>query len=206
MARFHTSDTHVGHARISEFCNRPWLDRPIEAMNEGLIAAWNAVVSPDDTVIHYGDLALGNFVESMAACARLNGDKYLVPGNHDRVFSGDRRADRFRATYQDAGFTILDEQITLHLHDEVTGDTIEALGCHFPYVGDSHEGDRYADLRPIDTGLPLVHGHVHDVFLRGMSPRGTVMVNVGCDAPGTAYAPLSEQQVVDLILGRITSL
>src|SRR3954447_21806554 len=115
--RFHTSDSHFGHLRIAEFCNRPWLGMPIEAMNEGLVKAWNSVVSPEDTVYHYGDLALGNFVESMALMPLLNGNKYLIPGNHDRVFSGDKRADKFRAAYQAAGFTILDEQITLDLHD-----------------------------------------------------------------------------------------
>jgi calcineurin-like phosphoesterase family protein len=205
---FYTSDTHMGHLRICQFCNRPWLGMPIEVMNEDLIARHNAIVSPEDKVIHFGDAALGNFVESMAALARMNGDKYLVPGNHDRCFSGDKRAAKFRAVYEDAGFTILDEVIDLTLTDQVTGDTIQALGSHFPYDGDSHGEDRYTAYRPIDNGLPIVHGHVHDAWLRKISPEGSVQVNVGIDAPATnrSYAPLAEQTVVDLLLGRITDL
>lgn len=207
MARFHTSDTHMGHARIAEFVGRPWLGQPIEAMNEALIAAWNAVVSPADEVIHYGDLALGVLTDSLAAVARLNGRKFLIPGNHDRVFSGNPQRDRFRAAYEDAGFTILPEQIDLTLRDEVTGETIPALGCHFPYLGDSHDTDRYATLRPLDAGLPLVHGHVHEKWLVATSlVSGARMVNVGVDAPGVGFRPLAEQTVVDLLLGRITTL
>ena len=34
--------------------------------------------------------------------------------------------------------------------------------CHFPYVGDSGDRDRYVEHRPPDRGEWLLHGHVHD--------------------------------------------
>lgn len=210
-ADFYISDSHWGHLRISEMVDRPWVGMPIQVMNEALIEAWNAVVPEGARVIHFGDVALGTFAESIECIRRLNGDKYLVPGNHDRVFSGEKpaRIERFRPVYEEVGFTILDEVIDLTLHDQVTGQDIQALGSHFPYDGDSHGEDRYTTYRPIDNGLPIVHGHVHDAWLvRASVGTGTSMVNVGVDAPATnrSYAPLAEQTVVDLLLGRITDL
>jgi calcineurin-like phosphoesterase family protein len=53
-------------------------------MDEAMIASWNSVVRPDDTVIHLGDFAhrvdahkVGNYFH------RPNGEKHLVIGNHD---------------------------------------------------------------------------------------------------------------------------
>lgn len=82
MAIFFTADQHFGHARILEYCNRPFTD--INHMHRELIARWNAVVTADDTVYVLGDFALGcrPFVQGMVL--RLNGNKIIVKGNHDR--------------------------------------------------------------------------------------------------------------------------
>ncbi len=77
-----TSDTHFGHAKIIEYCNRPF-NSSIE-MNEHLIARWNGVVAPDDTVIHLGDFGLGRAATLQAIFEQLNGEKILVRGNHDK--------------------------------------------------------------------------------------------------------------------------
>ena len=45
---FFTSDTHFNHANIIHFCNRSF--KNAEQMNETLIANWNSVITPDDTV------------------------------------------------------------------------------------------------------------------------------------------------------------
>lgn len=53
-------------------------------MNEALIANWNGVVSPTDTVIHVGDFSFGKIEQATAIRQRLNGRIVLILGNHDR--------------------------------------------------------------------------------------------------------------------------
>lgn len=51
-----TSDLHLNHSKIIEYCNRPFSN--IEEMNEMLINNWNSVVKPKDIVFCLGDIAL----------------------------------------------------------------------------------------------------------------------------------------------------
>lgn len=79
---FFTADSHFGHSGIIRMCERPWSN--VEDMDEALIAGWNAVVSPGDVVWHVGDFAHRLDAAKMRSIfERLNGDKHLVPGNHD---------------------------------------------------------------------------------------------------------------------------
>ncbi len=78
------SDTHFNHVNIikPEYSDRPFID--MDDMREGLIANWNEVVDPSDTVYHLGDFAMGKIDEQVVAIGqRLNGRKILVAGNHD---------------------------------------------------------------------------------------------------------------------------
>lgn len=45
------------------------------------------------------------------------------------------------------------------------------LASHYPYRGDSHNEERHGEARPIDTGLPLIHGHTH---ARDHGPHGSM--------------------------------
>lgn len=192
MATFFTSDHHFGHQRIIELCTRPFSN--VQEMDEVMVERWNEVVSPDDTVYHLGDLALGGgevFERSMCCAARLNGRKLLVPGNHDRVFSKESksRQARYRAVYEETGFTILPEQFEI-----VLSDGTRVLLCHFPPAGDSHAEDRYRTLRPV-TGLPVIHGHTH----QDDAGSGR-LIHVGVD--GREFVPVSEEQILrELDLG-----
>ena len=76
-----TSDTHFGHAKIIEFCDRPFID--VQEMNEKLVENWNAVVKPDDWVFHLGDIAFGGDDVWETWIPKLNGKICLILGNHD---------------------------------------------------------------------------------------------------------------------------
>lgn len=192
--RFFTSDLHFGHARINELSGRPFAS--VDEMNEALIVNWRNVVEEEDEVWVLGDLALGLFAETMGIITgRLPGKKFLVPGNHDRVHSINNKKyrDRFRGMYEGAGFTIADEQVLMRL------DGIPVRLCHFPYVGDSHDKDRYWEHRPVDDGRTLIHGHVHEKWTSKFTDRGTLMVNVGVDAEAWRYTPVSQRELVNFM-------
>ena len=185
---FFTSDTHFGHKRIIELCNRPFKD--VDHMNEMLIKNWNDTVSPDDAVIHLGDVSMGTIADTLPMVGRLNGFKVLVPGNHDRVFSGESKAkrDRFIPEYLKV-FDQIAKETSQFTFDDVD---IKVVLSHFPYTGDSHEVDRHADKRPHDAGLPLIHGHVHEKW----RTNGR-QFNVGVDV--NDFRPVSRDTILDWI-------
>ncbi len=51
-------------------------------MDAALVAAWNEVVAPEDTVWHLGDFAVRH-PQPGALLHALHGAKHLVPGNND---------------------------------------------------------------------------------------------------------------------------
>lgn len=178
-----TSDTHFGHERIIELCDRPFAS--VEHMNETIIENHNALVKPGDKVFHLGDLAMGKIADSLPLAKRLNGDKAIIPGNHDRIFSGVKQSmmDRFMPLYSEI-FTVMEEVIRM------PGQRLTM--CHFPFAGDSHEEDRYTELRPVDNGDWLLHGHVHDEWqVNGRQ------INVGVDV--WDFRPVHLDQIQEVI-------
>lgn len=192
MTTWFTSDTHFGHKNILEYCNRPFRD--VTHMNNAIVGMWNELVAPDDTVWHLGDVALGKLDESLEAVSRLNGNIFLVPGNHDRVWAhwyhkSIEKRQRFDAMYADAGLKVVHEIVEWELEDN------PFLMCHLPYDGDSQEDERYVELRPENIGLPLVHGHIHTKD----TVRGLNQFHVGMDAHG--YKPVHEDVIKEWLSG-----
>lgn len=199
--RYWTSDLHLGHLNIIDFCERPFrkivvqagalgdveYDIPdVDAMNKALIDNWNDVVDVGDEVWVVGDLAMGRLQTTVPMAKALKGNKFLVPGNHDACHKMHGKWKRFVPLYEDAGFTILDSQVITKI------DGTEVLVCHFPYTGDSQFNDRFSGNRPDDLGDWLIHGHTHsDVRLRGKQ------IHVGVDAWG--LQPASEDDIIALI-------
>lgn len=178
---FVTSDHHFGHARISELAGRPFAS--VVEMDAVMIERWNALVGPDDVVLHLGDLALGPIEVSIALTSQLNGRRLLVPGNHDRVSPATqttRAVERFLPIYEQAGWTVLPEIVA------GTRRGRPVLASHYPYAGDSTGIERHSSHRPVDAGLPLLHGHTHD---RAFGAHGS-QFHVGVDASDFAPIPL----------------
>lgn len=80
--KFYIADWHYGHANIMAFDNRPF--KTLEEMNETLVERWNSVVSAGDIVYVLGDMFWCNADKSMPILDELNGQKFLIKGNHDR--------------------------------------------------------------------------------------------------------------------------
>lgn len=79
---FFTSDLHIHHANIIKYCQRPF--NSVEEMDNAIINNWNSVVAQDDSVWVLGDFTMSNDkILINRTLSRLNGNKYLVLGNHD---------------------------------------------------------------------------------------------------------------------------
>ena len=75
------TDTHFNHDKIQTYCKRP------PDFTERIIRNWQAIVKPDDLVIHLGDVIIGNRRKLTDIMQELPGRKVLVMGNHDRSHS-----------------------------------------------------------------------------------------------------------------------
>jgi len=78
------ADTHFYHENIllyetfrSQFAN-------IFEMNKTIIKNWNNKVSKKARIWFLGDFSFGNKEQTTNILNQLNGEKILIPGNHDR--------------------------------------------------------------------------------------------------------------------------
>lgn len=81
---FYTADPHFGYQPTLVW--RPGFSS-VEEMDEALIAAWNAVVSDEDTVYLIGDIGWNDGHVPCRTLARLKGHKHLIRGNHDTGYA-----------------------------------------------------------------------------------------------------------------------
>lgn len=196
-----TSDLHFGHRNIISFCDRPFVDSfhetpdgtlavtadAVTTMNEAMIEQWNSQVAPIDSVYIVGDVCMGHRDETLPLVGRCNGDKHLIPGNHDHIWSGHAESmrEKWLPEYQKY-MTIEPEQMVM----EVDGMTriSKFLVGHFPYAPKiTFDGvdSRYSEYWPEDTGRWLVHGHAHGSWRQ----RGK-QIDVGIDAWGGRLVPI----------------
>lgn len=193
------SDTHILHENIVHNLGegRPFTD--MEHMVSTIRKNWWEKVQPDDTIFCVGDMAMGDIQESLKFFASLPGDKFLIPGNHDKLFSKktvNYRA-RFQPLYEEVGFTVLDEIVKLVVPKPAGEgfEPVEVLLSHYPYSEPRMEGDRpdkYASIRPKDEGMPLIHGHTHS---RERFSDNRLQFHIGVDANG--FAPVGLPEIID---------
>jgi calcineurin-like phosphoesterase family protein len=183
-----TSDHHFGHSNVIKYCDRPFLS--VERMDEKLVELWNSVVREADNVYNLGDLSMGSpAVEKYSS--RLNGHKFLVPGNHDSCHPHHKKANTEQKRkeqnifYQKKGWEVLP------LSQEFTLGNLKVVATHLPYKGieDAHEHDKYDKYKLEDNGLWLLHGHVHQHW----KIKGN-MLNVGVDV--WDFKPVSEKEII----------
>lgn len=180
---FFTSDEHYGHRRVIDLCARPFVGS--EHQTEELVRRHNDVVRSDDVVFHLGDFAWRE-QDVAPLLRRLNGQHHLVAGNHDGCFSAHKKSAKARERYLRAGFVTIVERVSIR----VAG--VDVLLSHLPYRHPEGVDQRYAELRPIDRGGWLLHGHVH--------VRWTVngrQINVGVDAWN--FAPVGEDELASVM-------
>ena len=159
------SDTHFSHAKVIIYDDRPF--KTAKEMDEKMIENWNSVVKPNDTIYHLGDFA---FLSEDMVCkilSRLNGNKILITGNHDKQM----RADSVRKYFK---------MITPYL--EVYHNKQLICMFHYPQArwNKSHRGSFH------------VHGHEHGHY---PYPEECRAMDVG--APCIDYTPINLNEVIN---------
>ena len=100
MKTFFCADWHLGEDRF-EIMSRPFSTQ--EEMIDKLVEEHNKRVSPDDTVYMLGDVCYQKMPQFLPEVARFNGNKILVRGNHDRVFTDEDFAPYFSEVIEEGG-------------------------------------------------------------------------------------------------------
>lgn len=138
--RFYIADCHFGHDKVRLLDGRPFAS--VEEMDETMIVRWNERVrKKKDEVVILGDLCLGKGEQVNELLHKLNGKKYLVTGNHDRLFLRDKKFDPSLLEW-------------VKPYAELKDNGRKLVLCHYPiicYNGQYHGDSTY-----------MLYGHVHD--------------------------------------------
>ena len=158
------SDHHFGHENIIRFePDARGHFNSVNHMNAEIVSRHNALVGENDVVFFLGDVALGRpFEEQLAWAGRMNGDKHLILGNHDRphpiMTKNEERRAEFAKAYEEVGFTIHPLEMNVAIGDQAV------KVHHYPYRGvvdGIEEATKHDVWRPEPSTQPLVHGHIH---------------------------------------------
>jgi calcineurin-like phosphoesterase family protein len=173
-----TSDPHFGHKNVIKYCERPF--DSIEEMDEILIDRWNMVIDHDDLIICCGDFSLTNPKSTNEILNKLNGNKVLIKGNHEKsILSNKLNRDMFNGGIYDLlNITVIDDEVEYGFQDIIL--------CHYPMLSwnKSHRGSWQ------------LFGHVHGMLDNDikLSPN---QIDVGVDS--NDFRPISYQEVKEKI-------
>lgn len=191
--RFFIADTHFFNSVFlgeNDFAPRDFPD--VATMHEAIVKNWNAVVSPNDTVYHLGDIAdhplyEKGYAEVMQLLLRLNGHLVFIKGNHD---------NRSELNY-------------LAAHDVEQKFSFHDVGLILKFNHHQFFLTHYPLMLGITKNSVNLHGHVHNYQLPVAEN-----INVGVDAPERQFitpalpfgTPINENQLLDILAGKSAQL
>lgn len=79
---FYSSDLHLYHKSMLRY-GRDFDN--VDEMNESIVTNWNKKVKKDSKVFLIGDVSFANKAKTSDILDRLNGEIYIVLGNHDEI-------------------------------------------------------------------------------------------------------------------------
>ena len=167
------SDTHWRHRNINKYAWRttPMFPTP-RAVDQLMYSNWRALVKPEDTILHLGDLCFWNQGEPIPEMRELPGRKLLIKGNHDNYRD---------SWYADHGFEVVAQQredIRFRWNDP--NGMVDVIMSHYP-------------IHPLLEGAVNVHGHRHNN--PGLSTPSHINVSVEL----THFAPVRLSKVLEKV-------
>lgn len=164
-----TADLHHGHDRIVGFANRPTTP---EKQEEWLINdVWNRYIKKKDRVYVLGDLSMANRKDAEKFISKLNGQKFLILGNHDNNI---HNSPAFAQISQIKDFNYSQFGLNLHI-----------VLCHYPMLSWN---------RSVHGSWHL-YGHVH-----GRLKHPGLAMDVGIDnSDFEGHRPLNLYQICEFM-------
>lgn len=169
MSTFFSSDWHIGHKRIMEYCpkSRALAGGDLKKMKQLILDGVRDTVGPNDTLYLLGDISFTTSVrevEELLMSIRVK-ELHLVVGNHEHTITGSRRL----MNYFDS---------VSHYKEIKIGDDRLIL-MHYPIESWNHKYH----------GAYHLHGHTHmrnddrnEDFHRGALQKMTRRFDVGIDS------------------------
>lgn len=171
-----TADQHHGHDKIIKFCDRP--TTPEEHDNWIIKETWNKYIGKKDRVYILGDLSMANRKQAELFIEKLNGQKYLILGNHDKNI---HNSTHFVQISQIKDFTYYKFGLNIHI-----------VLCHYPMMSWS---------RSIHGSWHL-YGHVH-----GRTKHPGLAMDVGIDNKDfEGYRPINLYEICEFMSIKQNSL
>lgn len=169
---FFTSDTHFGHGK--SFLFEPRGFSSVEEMNEAIIENWNKVVKPTDIVYHLGDTMLSDNTCGLECFKRLNGQIFLIYGNHDT----DARKNLL--------FTELSGKMLGGWYAWVIKyGKLSIYMSHYPTITSNF------DQKHFSQHVIAVHGHTHQ-RTNWLDPKNPFLYHVGLDSHNNTPVHIDE--------------
>lgn len=132
-----TSDLHAYHQNILQWCRNTRDGDTAEEMTEIMTQNWNKRVKPHERVYILGDVCFGGKAKIHDFLSCLNGQLYLIVGNHDKLIEKSKEFHPY--------FTRIARQMNLKVGDNRFSLThapqAEWVDCH--------------------KGVYALHGHLH---------------------------------------------
>lgn len=151
----------------------------VEKAKEAIIQLWNSRVNKKDTVYILGDLAFGEVEDKRKLFQRLNGNKVLILGNHDKV--PDHLKCYFNHITQIKNIKFK-KSVYNFLHKD-----LEVIMCHFPMLSWEHK----------DKGSVMIHGHCHGKVDKINTDSKELRVDVGIDGNLANYDLISLEKLAN---------
>ena len=181
MADLFTADNHFGHRKAIGWPTRPFAS--VDEMDAAIIQDWNQHVGKSDRVFILGDFSMRSVEETDAILAKLNGQKFLIKGNHDSS----------KNLKKITGFA------TVKSYDELTIEEPQGsqkiILSHFPFLS----------WNRMHYGSYHLHGHSHGSLRLPDSMKTARILDVGIDntVKITGHlGPISLEQVLEHLKGR----
>lgn len=162
MRTWITSDIHLSHRQILKYCPNSRQFKDKDHMDESIIEIWNSTVAPEDLVYILGDVAFCGPDKALAKLKRMNGDKILIVGNHDRkALKSKPFRDHFKEVHDYLEITVLGTKVVLFHYPIYSWNGMYRGSVHF--FGHTHGANKAIKGRAKDIGMDTNNCNLYEL-------------------------------------------